>query len=70
MKAAEFCTCTDQQCPFNPVNHSKGCDLCVRKCLKQNEIPSCFFKKISLKVPENEDYTFKGFADFANKYYK
>ena len=69
-KAAEFCTCTEHQCPFNPVNNSNGCDLCILKCLKLNEIPSCFFKKISTEIPENEDYTFKGFADFTNKYYK
>ena len=69
MDAREFCTCTDHKCPFNPVNNEKGCNLCVLKCLKQNEIPSCFFKKISAEKPENEDYSFKGFADFTNKYY-
>ncbi|MEE1476791.1 DUF6485 family protein [Fusobacterium sp.] len=55
---------------MNPVNHDKGCDLCVQKCLKLNEIPSCFFKKISLDRPENEDYTFRGFAAFVEKYLK
>ena len=52
MDAREFCTCTDHKCPFNPVNNEKGCNLCVLKCLKQNEIPSCFFKKISAEKPE------------------
>lgn len=70
MNAKEFCTCTDHKCPFNPANHDKGCDLCVLKCLKLNEIPSCFFKKISSERPDNEDYTFKGFADFVEKYYQ
>lgn len=70
MSEKYFCSCTDHKCPMNPVNHDKGCDLCVQKCLKLNEIPSCFFKKISLDRPENEDYTFKGFAAFVEKYLK
>lgn len=69
MNVKEFCSCTDHKCPFNPVNHDKGCDLCISKCLKLNEIPSCFFKKISTERPENEDYTFKGFADFTVKHW-
>ncbi|WP_429188502.1 DUF6485 family protein [Fusobacterium sp. PH5-44] len=69
MEAREFCTCTDHKCPFNPVNNNKGCDLCILKCLKLNEIPSCFFKKISLEKPEKDDYTFKGFAKFVEKFY-
>ena len=47
MNPKEFCSCTDHKCPFNPVNHDKGCDLCISKCLKLNEIPSCFFQKKS-----------------------
>ncbi len=70
MESREFCTCTDHKCPLNPVNHDKGCDLCIAKCLKLNEIPSCFFKKISTERPENEDYTFKGFADFTKKHWE
>ncbi|MDY3059529.1 MAG: DUF6485 family protein [Fusobacterium sp.] len=45
MSEKHFCSCTDHKCPMNPVNHDKGCDLCIQKCLKLNEIPSCFFKK-------------------------
>lgn len=70
MSEKHFCSCTDHKCPMNPVNHDKGCDLCIQKCLKLNEIPSCFFKKISLDRPENEDYTFRGFAVFVEKYLK
>ena len=70
MSEKHFCSCTDHKCPMNPANHDKGCDLYVQKCLKLNEIPSCFFKKISLDRPENEDYTFKGFAAFVEKYLK
>ncbi len=46
MEAKDFCTCGDYKCPNNPVNHEKGCTLCVLKCLKANEIPTCFFKKL------------------------
>lgn len=70
MEAKDFCTCGDYKCPNNPVNNEKGCTLCVLKCLKANEIPTCFFKKLSEERPENEDYTFKGFAKFVEKYSK
>ena len=70
MQSKEFCTCTDYKCLCNPINHDKGCDLCILKCLKAEEIPSFFFKKISEKRPENEDYTFKGFANFVKKHCK
>lgn len=70
MNAKEFCTCTDHKCPFNPINHDRGCELCIAKCLKLNEIPSCFFKKISSEKPENDIYTFQSFANFINKYSK
>lgn len=33
MTAKEFCTCTDHKCPLNPINHDRGCELCVKKCL-------------------------------------
>lgn len=58
-----FCTCTDLACPLNPANHNKGCDLCIQKCLKLKEIPSCFFKDINTeKKPDG--YTYRDFADF------
>ena len=41
-----FCTCADYSCPLNPANHDKGCDLCIQKCLKLGEIPSCFFNAV------------------------
>ena len=68
MDAKEFCTCTDHKCPLNPVNHDKGCDLCIAKCLKVKEIPSCFFKKLSNERPEGEDWSFQGFAKFVEKF--
>ena len=37
---SHFCTCTDRTCPLNPANHSKGCDLCIQKCLKLGKFPA------------------------------
>ena len=63
---SKFCTCKDAKCPFNPVNHEKGCSPCVAKCLKAGEIPNCFFKAVNDKEkPDN--YTYKDFADFVMK---
>lgn len=31
MTAKEFCTCTDHKCPLNPINHDRGCELCIKK---------------------------------------
>ena len=36
MEAKEFCTCTDYKCPNNPINHNKGCTLCIIKCLRRD----------------------------------
>ncbi len=62
MATLPFCTCGDHKCPLNPVNHDRGCDFCVAKCLKENEIPSCFFKKVSSDLTGHEDWSFEGFA--------
>ncbi|OUP08442.1 DUF6485 family protein [Collinsella sp. An2] len=65
MATAPFCTCTDHDCPFNPVNHDKGCTLCVAKCLKEHEIPTCFFRDVSeadLLPGDEQDWTYQGFA--------
>lgn len=76
MKKLAFCTCTDMACPLNPENHEQGCDLCVAKCLKKDEIPSCFFHKVfantELLQPTDasvKDYTFHGFAEYVTKRY-
>ena len=62
---SHFCTCTDHACPLNPVNHDKGCDLCVQKCLKLGEIPGCFFHAVGEGKPEG--YTYQGFAAFVRE---
>lgn len=48
---------------MNPVNHEHGCDFCIAKCLKENEIPSCFFKKASADLTGHSDWSFVGFAN-------
>ncbi len=59
-----FCTCSDTDCPNHPTNHDLGCDLCIKKCLKHKEIPSCFFKDINTDTSNVKDYTYQGFCDF------
>lgn len=66
-----FCTCTDTQCPFNPnnqTNKQKNCNLCIQKCLKQGEIPACFFKEIHADTSAQTDYTYQGFCSYYAKY--
>jgi len=65
---SRFCTCADRACPLNPANHDKGCDLCVQKCLKLGEIPSCFFNAICDTERPEGGYTYRGFAAFAEKH--
>lgn len=62
-----FCTCGDHDCPFNPhnpVNQGKGCDLCITKCLKNGEIPNCFFKAVNDRKKPEGGYTYRHFAEF------
>ena len=59
---SEFCTCKDTKCPLNPVNHDKGCSLCIAKCLKLGEIPSCFFNAVDPKMGNRQGYTYEDFA--------
>lgn len=42
----EFCTCSDYECPHNPVNHDLGCTPCIEKNLIAGEVPSCLFNKV------------------------
>ncbi|MDE6276103.1 MAG: hypothetical protein K2M75_06165 [Clostridia bacterium] len=59
---SEFCTCKDTKCPLNPANHDKGCSLCIAKCLKLREIPSCFFNLADPEMKKRQSYTFEDFA--------
>ncbi|MEI8217166.1 MAG: DUF6485 family protein [Eubacteriales bacterium] len=64
MKSKNFCTCDDLKCPLHPSNHEKGCDLCIQKCLRKKEIPSCFFIDINSDIKGIDDFTYEGFAKF------
>lgn len=64
--AKEFCTCRDTKCPNHPTNHTRGCELCVSKCLCAGEIPSCFFRAVG-NIDDAEGYTYKDFAAFVLK---
>ena len=56
-----FCTCTDLSCPFHPTNHDKGCTPCIAKNIKENEVPTCLFKKADPDYA-GEGYKFEDFA--------
>jgi len=61
-KSTDFCPCTDKECPFNPMNHDKGCNLCVKDSLKTREIPKCFFLEATDNIDGFEDWSFEHFA--------
>ena len=61
-KLSGFCTCADPACPMHPVNHQKGCSPCVAKCLREREIPSCFFNLVIRPGKTVEDCTMAAFA--------
>jgi len=66
MDNSSFCSCKDTTCKFHPSNHSNGCDLCIQKNLKLNEIPSCFFKLISDDLSKVNDFSIEGFVKLYN----
>lgn len=57
-----FCTCTFTDCNLHPLNHNKGCSLCILKNLKNEEIPNCFFNKVDCS-DKRKGYKFKDFAE-------
>ena len=67
-KTKHFCTCADLNCKLHPQNHDKGCDPCIRKNMKDGEIPSCFFKLVHPDLSELKAFTFASFVEFYNKY--
>ena len=62
-KRGAYCSCEDHDCPLNPRNHDRGCEPCVRKCLKEGEIPSCFFNAVG-SAREAGAYTYRDFAHY------
>lgn len=67
MGQKHFCTCPDHECKLNPVNHEQGCDLCIKKCLKKEEIPSCFFIAVAGSIDGVKDFSYDGFARAVEK---
>lgn len=65
MAKLSWCPCQDENCPFNPVNHDQGCNLCVEDSLKCGEIPKCFFLKVTDNIDGFEDWSFEHFAKLA-----
>jgi len=63
---SHFCSCKDHSCPFNPHNESGegGCDGCIQKCLREGEIPACFFNAVSAQQENLKTFTFEEFASF------
>ena len=66
----DFCTCPDHECPFNPVNHDKGCTPCMEKNILAGEVPSCLWNMISTREERQAidcQYKFKDFAEMVQK---
>lgn len=63
-----FCCCSEVKCPYHPSNHDNGCDPCIKKNLKNNEIPSCFFHAVNDDTSELTDFSAKCFVDFYLKH--
>lgn len=59
-----FCNCPVQSCGNHPTNHEKGCDPCIKKNLRQSEIPACFFLKVSQDVNGLKDFSIESFVNF------
>lgn len=56
------CPCTDHSCELNPVNHDKGCDLCVADSVETREIMKCMFKAAGGDIDKIDDWSFENFA--------
>ena len=65
MSSNPSCPCKDHACEFHPVNHDKGCNLCVEDSVKTRELPKCFFMKIRENVDDITDWSFESFAKLA-----
>ena len=59
-----FCTCTVENCQNNPRNHDKGCDPCIKKNLANDEIPVCFWRKVSDDLSGVKRYKMEDFVKF------
>ncbi|HZK02104.1 MAG TPA: DUF6485 family protein [Anaerovoracaceae bacterium] len=60
--SSPFCPCDDYECECNPINHDKGCNLCIEESVKDREIPKCFFLGVVDNIDGIEDWSFEAFA--------
>lgn len=70
MNNVEFCTCKNYSCKFNPQNHEQGCTYCIKICLKDGAIPSCFFRAVSEELKDVtviNDSSYEAFAKLVLK---
>lgn len=62
-----FCTCPVTRCPRHPLNHDKGCDLCIKDNILKKKMPACMFVSVNKDVSSVTDYSIKGFVEFYEK---
>lgn len=62
--SAPFCTCDNFKCTLNPTNHDQGCNLCIKRNLRKQLIPRCFFLKVTNDVNDDTDFSFESFAKY------
>ena len=58
-----FCTCEFLDCPHHPSKHNNECAPCIKKNLRNREIPACFFNRIADSAGVDSEYTFEKFAE-------
>ena len=66
MNLSNFCTCKNLNYPLHPTRHDQGCAPCIRKNLKLQEIPNCFFQQLENAEGRKGD-TFRDFAELVLK---
>ena len=58
---ADYCSCTDLECPYHPSKHDKGCTPCILKNQREREVPSCLFNMVG-NAEELDSFHFEDFA--------
>jgi hypothetical protein len=61
----DYCSCKNLICQYHPSKHDKGCIPCVKICLKDSAIPSCFFRAVSEELRDVEVIPDSSYETFA-----
>lgn len=61
-RLSPFCTCSDHDCPHNPVNHGRGCSPCIAKNIAEREVPSCLWNLVDTDEGQ-PSYSIRAFAE-------